>query len=115
MAGAGTHLHALIKQWTGQEITASCSCEKWIRGMDRHGPAWCRKHCNEIVEKLMREAHQRAMDWRAVPVDNTGGMLRAARNRAWKGAFWIPGIGMALRAFVHRMVDNAITMAERNE
>ena len=55
----GTHLHRLVKKWTGQDVKLTCKCMQWIRKMDREGPDWCRKHIAEIAEHMRREAKKR--------------------------------------------------------
>jgi hypothetical protein len=111
MAGAGRNLHDLIVTWTGEEPNLSCSCEAWIRKMDRN-LAWAKNHVEMIVSKLMREAKGRVVKWRAVPVHDNGTLLNALRSRAWKGAFLIPGSGVLLEPFVRMMVETAIRRAE---
>lgn len=114
MAGAGTHLHRLIEEWTGQKPNLSCKCAQWIRKMDKEGVAWCAKHCDTIVQKLVAEAQRRAKEWRAAPVDEHQNVLSSVIHRAWTGAFLIPGMGMLLSPFVKMMVDRAISLAERD-
>lgn len=114
MAGAGTHLHKMIYDWTGEKPSVGCSCAAWIKMMDTQGPAWCRKNLKKIAAKLLAEARERAVAWRAVPVDETGTLLNTLRQKAWKGAFLLPGSGILLKVFVRRMVLAAIVAAEKD-
>ena len=59
MAGAGTHLHRLIKRWTRQDYTANCGCKNMVRRMNKHGPAWCRTNIDAILAKMRAEATNR--------------------------------------------------------
>jgi hypothetical protein len=115
MAGPGTELHRLIAQRTGESPTPTCKCGKWIKKMDKRGVAWCKQNIDFIVAALMREAKQRATQWRAVPVDEKGGLLNAAWNQKWKGAFLIPGSGVLLEVLVRHMVFRAIAAAEKKK
>ncbi len=107
MPGPGTRLHDMIEKWTGEKPNLSCSCATWIRKMDRD-PAWAKANVNLIVSKLLREAQARAVQWKAVPVQSDGTLLNAAKTRAWRGAFLVPGAGLMLRVFVRRMVEEAL-------
>ena len=89
MAGTGTHIHRIIKKRFGEGLQASCKCEKWIKMLDRKGPAWARKHTRQIVAHLREEAG----------------------DRGWKRAIRTPGNRLALRG----LVFIAIKRAERDQ
>ena len=114
MAKAGDILHDMIETRTGMGINQSCSCGKWIRKMNKSGPHWCSKNIEFIVGKLLRQAKEHSVQWRAVPVDSQGGFVARVKRAFWKGAFWIPGLGIALEPFVRQMVQTAIDMDERS-
>ena len=110
MVGAGSNLHDLIKAWSGEDFTADCSCRAWLRKMDNNLP-WARANVDLITAKLMKEATKRALAWRAVPVDKRGTLLNAVVHANWKGAYFLPGAGLAMPVFVHGMVVKSIEMA----
>ena len=111
--GVGTELHNLIESWTGEKPRISCSCMRWIKTMNKRGTAWTKKNISLITAKLLDEAKKRAVDWRAAPVDKGGSILNAVVNKAWKGAFLIPGSGVLLEPFVKGMVFESIRRAEK--
>jgi hypothetical protein len=83
MAGAGRHLHRLLHQLTGQGFTPGCGCKEMIRRMNANGPAWCRKHIDEIVAKMRGEARKR---------------------RWWKIIMLIPGTNAPMRWMVFEAI-----------
>jgi hypothetical protein len=99
VAGAGTNLHRLIEEWTGETFTASCSCKTWMKKMDRD-LRWASAHRQLIVRKLRDEALKRKRKW------------KVSQNRQWwEVALDIPGSTMVLRQFLRMMVDKAIAEA----
>ena len=90
MAGAGTHLHALIKKWTGSDYTPGCGCRAMVQKMDANPPAWSIQHMPEIVSKVRDEA----------------------KKRGWfsKVAVAIPGSGTPIRW----LVREAVRLAEED-
>jgi len=79
------------------------------------GVKGCRKRVDFVTAKLMREATKRAVQWRAVPFEEKGGLLNTTWNKVWKGAFLIPGVGITLEPFVRQMVETAIKRAEKDK
>jgi hypothetical protein len=61
MAGAGTHLHRLIRTWTGEGFSASCGCKAMMNRMDEQGPDWCRANVEPIVSTMRKEARKRGI------------------------------------------------------
>lgn len=85
--GPGACLHAAIFRWTGERPNASCQCGRYIRQMNRWGPAKCRRKLHIIVKWLRTEARQR---------------------RWWRYAVTLPGT----RFFLRRLVLAAIAESE---
>lgn len=85
----GDHLHDVIREWTGENFTPACGCERWMRKMNRGGVPWTRSHLWMIVKKLRIEAGQRK--W-------------------WRQLAKLPGVQFPIRA----MVLEAIGRAERD-
>jgi len=44
---------------TGEDYTTGCSCENMVAQMNAWGPAGCREHMEEIVDKLQKEGQKR--------------------------------------------------------
>lgn len=59
MAGAGAHLHAVVKQYTGQDYKPGCGCRELAGKMDAHPPQWSLDNLKMIVGKLRGEARRR--------------------------------------------------------
>ncbi len=57
--GPGAQLHKLIKQLTGEGITASCKCAGHIAEMNQRGPEWCKKNVETIINWLLEETQRR--------------------------------------------------------
>lgn len=112
MTGAGTHLHNLIVEFTGEQPTNSCGCRGWIKRMDRN-LAWAKANVELITAKLCREARQRARAWKLEPANKKSN--RRLMQRAWMGAARVIGFDMLLRPFVRQMVLKAIARAEEDE
>lgn len=89
----GTHLHKLIKQWTGQDMSTTCKCRAWIAKMDRAGPRWCRKHINEIAAHMRAEAKKR--NW-------------------WRFPAIVPGAQFVIRQMIELAIENSEKEAASN-
>lgn len=87
MAGAGTHFHRLVKQYTAQDFTPHCECRAWVARMDQHPPAWTLTQVEPILQAMRREAARRSW-W-----------LRLAAH--------LPGVRMPLRWMLHEAVRRA--------
>ena len=86
MPGAGTHLHRLIKKFTGQDYSPSCSCRETVADMDKNPPQWSLDNIDKILRKLRVEASQRG--W-------------------WKYLVQIPGASKPIRWLVKEAVRRA--------
>jgi hypothetical protein len=104
----------MIERWTGEKPRLGCSCMRWIKKMDKN-PEWAKNHVDLIAEKLLKEARRRAGKWRASPMDDAGGLVKAVKRAAWKGAFMVPGAGITLAVLVRQMVEEAIRRAGNEE
>lgn len=62
MAGTGTHLHRLVKQYTGQDFLPGCGCQSLVDKMNSHPPKWSIANLKMIVEQLRAAAQARG--WR---------------------------------------------------
>ena len=66
-SGAGTELHALLRDWLGIEPTADCPCRSMAGKMDRLGPDWCEGEGMAEILGVMRAEHaKRWKDGRTV-------------------------------------------------
>ena len=61
MKGTGSHLHSLIKRYTGEDYTPGCGCRAVVRQMDENPPQWSLDNMPMILKKLRMEA--RARKW----------------------------------------------------
>jgi hypothetical protein len=113
MAGAGTHLHNMIREWSGLDVTASCGCQKWINRMDRD-IEWAKHKTPQIVAKLIREAKARPKKWKLEAYDEKAGIVKNVVRRYWKGLFWVAEASMLLEPFLTQMVNKAIALAEED-
>jgi hypothetical protein len=48
-------------------------------------------------------------------MDDAGGLVKAVKRAAWKGAFMVPGAGITLAVLVRQMVEEAIRRAGNEE
>jgi hypothetical protein len=58
--GPGTELKAMLAQ-VGIVASPSCSCNLYAAEMDRHGPDWCERHIDTIVDWMALEAKRRGL------------------------------------------------------
>lgn len=58
--GTGSHLHAIIKSWTGQDYTPQCRCKQLVKEMDSHPPEWSEQNFNRILRQMRSEAGRRS-------------------------------------------------------
>lgn len=99
--GPGAHLHALIKQITGEGITEACKCKSRIAEMNNRGCDWCRENTEQIIDWLIEEVDRRLK----VAQD-------AHKPAAWRlrlGGLDLPGRRWTLR----RLILLAVRRAER--
>jgi hypothetical protein len=87
MAGAGTHLHAIFKEWFHQDYRPGCGCREIVQHMDKKGPVWCRDHVKMIAGKIRAEI----------------------KNRGWWGrvAVLIPGVRRPIKWIVLEAIRRA--------
>ena len=69
--GAGTHLHDLIKTFTGQDYTAGCGCKDMVKKMDANPPQWSLDNFREILTTMRGEARRRSW-WTRIAVSLPG-------------------------------------------
>lgn len=88
MQGAGDHLHQIIRELTGEDFSPDCECRKWIRRMNRRGPAWVRRpRVTAVIVRVLREE---------------------AGNRGWlKILTRIPGAGGPIAWMIHEACRRA--------
>jgi len=87
----GNRLHAIIKQWTGQDYKPDCGCEAVVKQMNSHTPQWTLDNMPMILEKLRT----------------------AAANRKWWNLLAkIPGAKFPLRWMIRQAVKLALKDAE---
>lgn len=91
MTGTGTHLKQIIKGFLGVKTEGCGGCEDLLKRMDEHEPAWSRRHINEIVPVVQKNAK---------------------KNKSWKARILarIPGI----RLPIHGIILLAIARAEQD-
>lgn len=86
--GTGDHLHDVIREWTGAEMSSGCRCGLWTRAMNRRGVQWCINHRDMIVTKLRREA---------------------AKRKWWRFLAGIPGVEYPLQRMVQAAINRSLT------
>ena len=100
LADPGDHLHTLIARYFSTESSTGCGCGSMISQMNAWGVVGCREHLDEIIDHMLSQAKERG--WWAM----CRKMTRRAIFEGVKGATITP------RAYVTRMVNKAILMAE---
>jgi len=57
--GAGTHLHAIIKKYTGDDYSPTCNCRALVKQMNKHPPQWSLDNMQKVVREMRSEATRR--------------------------------------------------------
>ena len=99
--GCGTHLHRIIKKYTGEGITSDCQCRSRIAEMNMRGPAWCRENVDKIVDWLLEEVNRR--------LEHAKASDKPAPWRLRLGGLNLPGRRVAIR----RLILLAVRRTER--
>lgn len=94
--GPGTELARILHERFDIEVLTTCGCRGRIREMNWRGPQWCRENIETIIGWL----HDGAQKWKA--------------SQRGVAGLWISLIPeFAERAYIRRLVHEAIEMADR--
>ncbi len=102
--GVGDHVHSIIRKYFGEEASAGCGCGSVIAEMNQLGLAGVRENIDKYVDHLMKQADEKGW-WKLIwQMDKTQVVVEAIAN-----------LSFTPRAFVTRMVLDAIEQAEKEE
>lgn len=101
----GTILHDLLSDKLGVDAMEGCRCKEWIDKMNVWGPVGSRKYLTKIVNALLAEAKRRQWKLSGHPI-----LTKAAQIGTD-----LPGGMIFARAWVRRIVLQAITRSEQSE
>ena len=102
--GVGDNLGTKIgKHFGAKSLDCSRGCREWIAMMNEWGPAGCREHREEIIDRMIEQAKKR--DWKRENKSLVVNCVtRLCAKTSWGEAY--------ARKMCGELVDEAISMAE---